>query len=209
MRSPLYPLALRLLAGAVVVGSAASAHARTPSVYINNVKVDGLAGQTLTNVDVTFDEHGDVRITAKGYKVQSSEPEKPAATSPVSAASGHRFYIATMSPPGRTGMAQWEIDVYINQTFVKKFRSKDPDPIFDITRFLKPGANVIHFTAKKEEGDRASTSPNDYFELVLGDGEMRAGQVMLNRISSYRRTAAESGTFNSETTLDLAPGAAP
>src|SRR4051794_18939818 len=122
MRSVLYPVVLSLLV------TASTASARAPSVYINNVKVDGLTGQSLTNVDVTFDEHGDVRITAKGYKVQSSEAEKPPAGAAVTASAGHRFYIATMSPPGRTGMAGWEIDVYINQTFVKKFRSKDPDP---------------------------------------------------------------------------------
>lgn len=198
MRSALYLSALLAL-------SASPAAARTPAIYINGVRVDGLTGQTLTNVDVTFDEAGDVRITAKGYRVQSSEGDKPAPpTAAPSTATGHRFYIATMSPPGRSAMAQWDIDVYVNQTFVKKFRSKDPEPIFDISRFLKPGPNVIHFTARKEEGERLSTSPADYFELVIGDGEMRAGQVMLNRISSYRRTAAESGTYNSETTLDLA-----
>ena len=156
-----------------------------------------------------------MRITAKGYKITSSEPASLPSSAPSGGGGGgaaggavqsgeHHFYIATMQPGGRTGMAQWDIDVYINQTFVKKFRSKDPEPISDITRFLKPGANVIHFTAKKEDGERLSASPNDFFELVVGDGEMRAGQVMLNRITSYRRTAAETGQFNSETTVNLA-----
>jgi hypothetical protein len=201
--------------------------ASAKNVFVNDVKVDGLSNQTFRNVDVVFDENGDVRIIARGYKISTVEsdpkPEKPAAPStstpsstpstaqptPGATQGGHRFYIATMQPPGRTGTAQWDIDVYINQTFVRKFRSKDPEPVFEISRFLKPGPNVVHFTAKKEEGERLSTSPNDFFELVIGDGEMRAGQVMMNRITSYKRTAAEVGGFNSETTLNVASVAAP
>ena len=83
------------------------------------------------------------------------------------------------------------------------FRSKDAEPIFELTRFLKPGANLIHFSAAKEPGPRTSLSPTDYFELVIGDGEMRQGQVMLNKVTSFRRTAAETGTFDAETTLNL------
>ena len=197
------PLSLALAASEFL---ASPSLAKVPSVYINNVRVDGISNQTLQNVDITFDDGGDIRITAKGYKITASEPvtPPPPATPPPALSTAHHFYIATMQPPSRSGAAQWDVDVYINQVYVKKFRSKDADPIFDITRFLKPGANVVHFTAKKEEGERQSVSPNDYFELVVGDGEMRAGQVMLNKITSYRRTAAETGQFNAETTLNLA-----
>jgi hypothetical protein len=177
-----------------------SALARPTSVYFNNVRVDGLRNQSFTGVDVKFDENGDLYITAKGYKVTSVEPEKP--TGPPTASGAHHFFIATMQP--RVGAAQWDVDIFINKTFVHRFRSKDPEPVLEITRFLKPGSNVIHYQAKKEDGDRISTSPTDYFELVVGEGEMRTGQVMLNRLTAYRRTAAETGAFDSEVTIEVA-----
>jgi hypothetical protein len=194
-----------LLAALLACALAPAARANKPIVlYLNDVKIegtDGLRGQTFTNVDVKFDDNGDVRIVAKGYKVTTTAP---ATVPPAPAAAGqHRFWIATVQP--RTGYAQWDIDVYINNTFIKKFRSKDADPIHEITQFLRPGTNIVHFKARKDEsGDRLSQSPTDYFELVIGDGEKRAGQVMLNKISAYRRTAAETGGFDSEVQVTLA-----
>src|SRR5579883_218451 len=203
-------LLTRSILASLFVSSAALA--RPPSVYINDVKVDGLHGQTLSNVDVVFDDNGDVRITAKGYKVTKLDPtpatpapqQAAVAPTPAAAPAAHHFYIATMQPPGREGAAGWDVDVYVNQVFVKRFRSKDPEPIYEITRFLKPGANTLHFTPRRDDGEHRSVSPSDYFELVVGDGEMRAGQVMLTKISSFRRTAADTAPTDAETTLYLA-----
>jgi hypothetical protein len=213
----------------VSLGLGGVAAARPPAIYINDVRVDGLHGQTLSNVDVAFDEHGDVRITAKGYKITKLDsapspaapapppaaaasppaasapaPTAPAPTAAATSPAARHFYIATLQPSGREGMAGWNVDVYINQVFVKRFQSKDPDPLFEVTRFLKTGANVIHFTPRREAGEARSSSPGDWFELVLGDGEMRAGQVMLTKIGAYRRTAAESTVSDTEMTLNVA-----
>src|SRR5262249_10821824 len=154
------------------------------------------------------------RITAKGYKVHASEGDLDAEAEPgilpgragsgepaapvAPGAASQRYYIATVYPPGRTGMAGWDIDAFINQAFVKRFRSRDPDPLVEVTRFLHAGANVIHFAARREEGARASTSQADFFELVLGDGETRGGEVTLHRLAAYRRNASESGAFQSD-----------
>jgi hypothetical protein len=175
------------------------AAARNTSVFFNDVRVDGLKNQSFSNVDVKFDENGDIRITAKGYKITSVEPGGNTPSAPSTGAK--HFYIATMQP--RVGAAQWDVDVFINKVFVKRFRSKDPEPVFEITKWLQKGQNTIHYQAKKADGDRLSTTPNDYFELVVGDGEMRAGQVMLNKITSYRRTAAEVGSFDSEVNIEV------
>ena len=58
-------------------------------------------------------------------------------------------------------------------------------------RYVKPGTNSIHFQARKEAGERISASPADVFELMLGDGDLNKGQLMLNKTGSYRRSAAE------------------
>jgi hypothetical protein len=197
-----------VLLGFVLLALPSPAAARTPSIYINDVKVDGLRGQTLTSVDVLFDDNGDIHITAKGYKITALDAPKSAAPA-TPQATGHHYYIATQQPPGRDGVAQWDIDLYVNKVYVHRFRSSDAEPLFEITRFLKPGTNTFHFTPRKEGGDRRSNSPNDYFELVVGNGEMRAGQVMMNKLTAYRRTAAESSAEDSETTLELATPGSP
>jgi hypothetical protein len=140
-------------------------------------------------------------------------PPRPAAATPGTATTapitGRHFWIATVQPPEHTGFAQWDVDVYVNQVFVKRFRSKDPEPIHEITRFLRPGANLVHFSPRKQAGDRLSASPNDFFELVIGDGEMRAGQVMLNKVVDYRRTAAETAAADTEETLPIVTDGTP
>src|SRR4051812_13597727 len=112
---------------------AAPALARPPAVYVNDVRVEGLKNTTLTGVDVRFDENGDVRIVAKGYKITPVEGDKASSGPPTSSGARH-FYIATMQP--RTGAAQWDVDVFVNKVFVHRFRSKDPEPVLEITRFL-------------------------------------------------------------------------
>jgi len=216
-------LYIGLVASVVALG-APPALARSPGIFINGVRVDGLSNQRLAGVDVFFDEAGDVQITARGYKVKASEPDAdqppaaappatpPAATAPpaatpspgkTTAPAARHFFIAAVAPRGRPPVG-WDIDVFINQVFVRKFRSNAPDPLVDISRFLKAGPNVVHFTATRDPAARGTGSPADYFELVLGDGELRDGEVVLNQISAYRRTAGEAGTFNSETTVNLA-----
>ena len=177
------------------------------TIYLNDVKLDGgeLRGQLLSGVDVRFDENGDVRIIAKGYKITSDTP--PPTTRSVgaqvtAAALAKRYFIAT-TPQQRTGAAQWDVDVFVNNTFIRKFRSKDPDPFVEISKYMKPGVNAIHFSAKKESGERGSTSPTDTFELVIGSGDLSQGQLMLEPLAKYKRTAAEVGGYNTDITIEL------
>jgi hypothetical protein len=178
---------------ACVLGTVAPAFARAPAIYINDVRADGIKNTTLSGVDIRFDDNGDIRITAKGYNVTQALP-------PASPNGGKQYFIATVQP--HIGAAQWDIDVFINKTFVHRFRSKDAEPVFEITRYLKTGTNVIHYQATKQAGDRTSTSPNDYLELVVGDGDVHQGKVTVNKMATYRRTAAETGTFTSEANFE-------
>jgi hypothetical protein len=186
-----------------------AARAQNVSVWLNDVKLDPGSARNLTlnNVDVMFDASGDVHIIAKGYKVSSKTDATATAAAAAAAqpSASKRFFITPMQPQGRTGASQWVVDVYVNQFYVHQFRSKDPEPFFEITKWMKVGTNTIHFDAKKEAGDRISSSPTDYLDLVIGFGELAQGQLMLTKLNTYRRTAAETGGYKSDMTLELNP----
>lgn len=202
-----------------------SAQARENSIFLNDLRLLGgeLRGQTLTGVDVRFDENGDIHIIAKGYKVAVSSPSpsaaaktpatpaaSPAAT-PAQAAldptgprlSGKRYYLVP-SPQRHPGAAQYDVEVLVNGTFVTKFRSKDPEPYVEITRFMQDKfRNTIRLIARKEAGPRISESAEDVFELILGTGEPQSGRLELAPLQRYRRSAAENTDYATEMTLDL------
>ncbi|HEX2574192.1 MAG TPA: hypothetical protein VH877_31890 [Polyangia bacterium] len=231
------------------------AQPRPIHVYLNDLRLEGgeLRGQTLTGVDVRFDDNGDIRILARGYRITADSPgavptsvppsaqphaqaapplaaqttsSPPAAVAPVppqappppAAAApstptpasvapiqGKRYYIAP-TPQTRPGAAQYDVEVFVNGMAVRKFRSKDPEPFLEITRWMRPGAlNTIRLVAHKEPGPRLSTSSADVFELILGTGELQGGQLLLEPLQRYRRTAAEVNDFNTEMTIDLTP----
>lgn len=197
--------ALCCLLATLAASPAAWAQPRCTAIYLNGVKLEGgeLRSQALTAVDVKFDAHGDLHITAHGYKVTAEPPAdgKSHAATTTPAPFKRRYYIAGQQP--HIGAAQWDMEISVDNQHIKRFRSRDPEPVFEITRFLKPGINVLHIRATKEPGARISTSPEDYFELVIGDGEMRAGQLVLHRIAGYRRTAAEVGSYQADITLEV------
>lgn len=202
-------LPLRVAALLALSAAPAVADPHPPAIYINGVRVDGLKGQTLANVEVRFDENGDVRIHAPSYHVTALEREAPSAApaarseaGPATPLAGRRYFVA--SQESRPGAAQWDVDVFVNRVFVKHFRSRDTNPVQEITRWLHPGPNVIHFAAKKAPGPRTSTSPDDWFELSVGDGTEARGVVTVNRVAGFRRTAAETGEYDAETTLTVA-----
>jgi hypothetical protein len=170
-------------------------------VFINDVRVDAaeVRGVTLSSVDVRFDENGDVRITAKGYKVQAAGTATPAPPPPPRAGSiGSKRFFVVPQPQLRTGAAQWDVEVYVNQVFVQRFRSREPEP-YEITRHIRPGTNTIRFVARKELGPRLSTSPADVFELVVGEGDAKQP----TRLFNFKVSAAETIERKSETTLEV------
>jgi hypothetical protein len=176
----------------VLVGSLlAAAPALAKSVYINGSKVDGAVNIKLNSVDVEIDAAGDVHITAKNYKVEVQEAQ-PALTKLT------RRYYLTASAHGEPG---WTIDVYVGGAFVKRYRSRDADPAFEITQWLHGGENSVRFRATKDNGDRSSVSPSDFLEITLGEGQTRGAQLVMEPLYSYRRTAAETGLMSSDTTL--------
>lgn len=76
----------------------ALAQPRPLHVYLNDVRLEGgeLRGQTLTGVEVRFEDNGDIRILARGYRVTADAPGGVTTSPPPSAQpSSH--------PPATTG----------------------------------------------------------------------------------------------------------
>lgn len=167
------------------------------SVFLNGVNIDGVTGQRFENCTVVIDANGNVQIAADGYRVESAA----AASAPPAATGGpvtQRYFL--VSETNAPGMAQYDIDIFINATWVKRISHEDPQTVIELSRYLKQGKNVVHFTATKVLGSaRRSTSPQHYVRVIIGEGNMGGNNVMIeNAMVEYTRTAAEMKNFSDD-----------
>jgi hypothetical protein len=179
------------------------------ALFINGVRVDGIANVKLHNVDLEIDAQGDVHVTAKGYVVNVGESKTtPRTTPPPPNAKGPaqptRYYL-TMA---QNGDPQWDVDVYLNGTYVRRFsagRGSEPQtaPI-EVTRMIKTGENSLRFHAIKQEGQVRSIEPSELISLTLdADQALVTGRHELTHIYSYKRTAAETGMFDESVSVTI------
>jgi len=170
------------------------------SVFLNGVNIDGVANQTFANCTVEIDGQGNVHIKAKGYKVQvgGAAAKSAPAGATHSNTRTRRYWVVTEK--NFPGMTQFDIDIFINSTWVRRVSSDEEQVVFEVSKYVKPGPNVIHFTATKNFGaTRKSHSPQHYFKIILGEGNVGGDNVMIdNPLVEYKRTAAESRTFNDD-----------
>lgn len=210
------------LAALVVTMVAAPRQADARKLFLNGVEVEGLSNQTFSSCEVRFDQEGNVWITAKGYAVKvggKTAKPIPGKTAPAGAGSGStgsttattpasgddatpapgakltkRYWIVSMQP--RVGAAQYDVNVFINGKFVRKIRSKDAQTVVDITDHVKVGKNLLQFAATKnygESGKRFSSSPEDTFRVLVGEGAMGKGSVMISApLAEMTRNASET-----------------
>lgn len=170
----------------------------TAAVFLNGVNIDGVTGQTFENCTVTIDDKGNVLIVARGYEVQTQAPKPKATptttpTEPVS----KRYFLVTEQPV--PGMAQYDIDVFINAVWVKRLSSDEPQVVLEVSKYLHKGKNQVHFTATKSKDARKSTTPQHTFVVHVGEGNMGGNNVMIdNEIIAYTRTAAELANFDDD-----------
>ncbi len=182
-----------------VISLIASA-AEAKSVYLNNVNIDSLTAQKFENCTVEIDAKGNVYITAKGYRVEvagtpATPPPRPTTK---------RYWLVT-EKPGR-GLDEWEIEVFINNQFVKKVQSKDEQVYLEITKYFQGGTNNVLMVAKKKiEGEaRKSTSAAHYSRVIIGEGEMAKDTIVIEKqLIDYRRNASELGNFADTFPIEL------
>ncbi len=206
MKTPLEPLfrlcpplpTRALLATAVALGLAlVPTGAYAASVFLNGVNIDGVTGQKFENCTVELDANGNILITAKGYQVQTVSPTKPGPSAESGPVSKRYFLVSETNAPG---MAQYDIDVFVNAVWIKRISHEDPQTVLEIGRHLKKGKNVIHFTATKNVGSaRRSTSPQHYLKIIIGEGNIGGNNVMIdNALLEYSRNASEMKNYSDD-----------
>ncbi|NOZ85844.1 MAG: hypothetical protein GXP49_06210 [Deltaproteobacteria bacterium] len=166
------------------------------SIYLNGVKVDGLTNQVFKGCQVQIDDQGNVYITAPGYQVKtvgqdnSNSAMSGPATKTRPTTMTKRYWLVTQVK----GDAQYDVDVYINSKWIKKIRSTDEQIVYEITKYLNPGQNKVHFSATKNlSAGRKSFSKTVFLRIIIGEGNMGGDNVMIdNPIIDKRWTAAET-----------------
>jgi hypothetical protein len=187
-----------LVFAAVFLGLAHTASAK--SVYLNNVNIDGVVGQKFENCTVEIDAKGNVFITAKGYRVEVA-PQQPAPSAPRPA--NKRYWLVTEKPA--RGMDEWEIEVFINNQFIRKVGPKDEQIYLEVTKYFVGGTNQVMMVAKKKiEGERKSASPQHYSRVIIGEGEMAKDTIVIEKqLLDYRRNASEMGNYADTFPIEL------
>ena len=213
--------ALALAAAAALLLATVPAYA--VSVFLNGVKIDGVTNQKFENCSVELDAQGNVHIKAKGYQVQVQQAppqQPPPPTYPPRGYPPQQPYVPpprVQQPPpvpsggpvtrryfmvsemAAVGMAQYEIDIFINSVWVRKVTDEQEQQVFEVTRYLRSGRNVVHFTATKPQTARRSNNPGHYFKVIFGEGNVGGDNVMIdNPLIQYRRNAAELQNFNDD-----------
>jgi len=166
-------------------------------VYLNGVNIDGVKNKVFENCRVQIDGAGNVHITAKGYAVQKRGTPKPAPVA-VGGKPTHRYWLVTEK--AAPGMTQYDIDLFINQKWIRKFLDQEEHVVMEITKYLRTGKNKLHFVAKKNIGTaRRSASPQHYFRIIVGEGNTGGRNVMISKkYVDYKRTAMETKNFQDE-----------
>ena len=183
------------------------------SIFLNGVNIDGVRGQTFEKCrTVRVDERGDVHLDCPGYQVEGAAPAAkgaaPAAATPAAPAAPatpgvitkHYFLVTEQN---EQGAAQYDLDLFINSKWVRKFRAGEDQVVMELTKLLQPGTNKLIFAATKHlEAGRRSASPSTFIRVVVGEGESGGGNVMIdNPLLECKRTAAEIDNVNEEFTI--------
>lgn len=162
-----------------------------------DITVAGLEGITFEKCTyVKVEQGGDVKIECPGYDLQASGnapapvPDKPIIPGRIT----RKYWIVTeQTEPGAT---QFDVDMYVNSKWIKRFKNDDEQIVFEITKYLAPGKNKVLFAPTKNLGEgRKSMSPNVHYRFVVGEGDVGGGNVMIETpIIDMKLTAAETSS---------------
>lgn len=103
-----------------------------------------------------------------------------------------RYFLATeQSQPDGT---QYDVEVFINASWIRVVKSADPQVVTEVTRYLRPGTNKVTLSCtKKLQGvDRRNFGADVTLKVVVGAGNVGGDHVMIDDpLAVMTRTAAE------------------
>lgn len=198
----------------LVAGAVSPAAAEDRRIFLNGVELTGidLRNQRFEAATVRFDASGDLHITAKGFDIKKqpvskrATPPEPARTggapeTPARPAdlAGGRFYVIARPADGNVA-SPYRISVYLNKQLVDVFEPTGSPIAVDVTEHVRAGKNQVRFVARPAQprkGTRRSSSPEDRVEIVLGQGSLKKGTVMIRAsLLEYARNASETRRFD-------------
>lgn len=182
-----------LVSGAALAGS----------VYLNGTKIDGVTGQKFDKVNVRIDDKGDIHIDAPGYQVRTVEGGSGPSTAPSNVPASRKYFL--IAEQTKAGMAEYDIDVYVNSKFVRSVKSDEEAVLAeDISKFVVMGKNTVLFSAHKRIAGaaRKSMSPSHQLKLLVGEGNVGGNKVMVDtQLVKFQRTAADVDDVSQEFTF--------
>jgi hypothetical protein len=168
------------------------------SLYLNDQLINGAKNQEFLGCDVKIDAKGDIYIYAKGFAVKKEGEDTwdtQAVASPGAPPTKRYFLVTEKAAPS---MSQYDIDLYINNKWVRKLLDDEAHIYLELTQYLVQGQNAVRFIARKnikDGGERRSQSANHFFRVVIGAGDMGGRNVMLTKkLIDFRVTAAQTDT---------------
>jgi len=117
---------------------------------------------------------------------------RPPGSAPGPARLARRYFLATeQTQPDAT---QYDVEVFINASWIRVIKSADPPVVTEVTRYLHPGANKLTLSCSKKPpaGGRRGAGAEATLKLVVGAGNVGGDHVMIDEpLAVMTRTAAE------------------
>ncbi len=178
--------------------------AEAATLYVNGTPVDGLRDFEFKNVTVQVDENGDVFIIAPQYNVavgddatskkkkKKKDVVKPPAATGDGTVPANRWFVF-FEDNQTEGQV---VDVEINGTVVKTFRSGGTQNIFDLGPYLNTGTNAFTLAC------RSARLGGGAMFLYIGTGSIDGGRVSLNKPQiEFKRNASSDKNEKVKATL--------
>ncbi len=146
------------------------------SIFLNGVKIDGVRDQEFKSVNIKIDKDGNIHISAPQYIVKTEEAQQNKPVQPTQAKS--YFFVTQISKDGRAG---YDIDLFINETWIKKITNKDDQVVMDLTKYLQNGKNKIRLTGIKAKDVVTDTMSAGFTEIIIGEGISGKNNVVIDK----------------------------